>query len=329
MKTRKRKRSGRRPWRPPKPLLALLGLAALGVAATVLSSRRIEPLEGWDDLLDDEPDPRLRSQFPSTPHWVDGPVGSLFVEDGGSGGLPVVFVHGLGGASGHWHGVLDALRAERRALALDLRGHGRSQPPAAAEYSIADYAADVVAVADDLGLDSFVLAGHSLGATVAIEVAARHPDRVAGVFLVDPSGDQTRIPRRDLDASLAAIAANPHGELHSQYRQLLVGAEPEVADRVLADLDSTPPEALVESLQSAFAFATADALGRYPGPRLALVSDFNSLPSSLHRLLPDLPVRLVSGASHWLMLDRPDAVAEALAELPDLSATGEGGIVAV
>ena len=57
------------------------------------------------------------------------------------------------------------------------------------------------------------------------------------------------------------------------------------------------------------------ALGRYPGPRLSVVSDLNSLPFSLHNLLPDLPVRLVSGTGHWLMMDRPDAVAEALGEL--------------
>lgn len=313
-------RHGRRRRLPiPRPVWALLGLAALGVAATVLSSRRIEPLRDWDDLLDDdEPDPRRRSPYPSTPLWVDGPAGDLFVDDGGDGdraGLPVLFVHGLGGTSAHWRAQLDALRPQRRALALDLRGHGRSQEPAAPDYSIAAFADDVTAVADEAGLDKFVLAGHSLGAAVAIEVAARVPERVAGLFLVDPNADQTRVPRREVDAFLQALAADPQGELRSQFKQLLVGAAPDDAERVLDDLASAPPEALVAALESAFAFSPVAALARYPGPRLALVSGYNSLPASLHRLVPDLPVRLLSGASHWLMLDRPDEVGEALAEL--------------
>ena len=62
------------------------------------------------------------------------------------------------------------------------------------------------------------------------------------------------------------------------------------------------------------------ALERYAGPRLSVISDHNTLPVSLHNLLPDLPVRLVSGTSHWLMMDRPDdldrLLVEFLATLP-------------
>jgi len=47
-------------------------------------------------------------------------------------------------------------------------------------------------------------------------------------------------------------------------------------------------------------------LARYPGPRLAVISAMNTLPYSLHRLVPDLPVELMRGTGHWLMMDRPE-----------------------
>lgn len=312
-KGKKRKRTdGRR--RIPRPLWALLGLAALGVTATVLSSRRIHPLEEWDDLLEDGEDPRRRSPFPSTPVWVDGPAGALYVDDGGSGEVPVVFVHGLGGASGQWQAQLEALRRERRALALDLRGHGRSQPPATGYYAVSAYADDLGAAIDELGLEAVVVAGHSLGGSVAIEYAARQPGRVAGLLLVDPNGDQTRIARGELDGVLEALAGDPAGEMRSQFKQLLLGAEAAVADQVLADLATPPPEAFVQSLESAFAFSPVEALGRYPGPVLSVISDLNSLPYSLHNLIPDLPFRLIPGTSHWLMMDRPDDLNQVIVE---------------
>ncbi|HEX2163442.1 MAG TPA: alpha/beta hydrolase, partial [Thermoanaerobaculia bacterium] len=295
-----------------RPLWTFAGIFALGLFATWLSSRRIQPMEEWEGFLDDdELPPRGRQPFPSTPLDVPGPAGTLHVEDGGSGGLPVVFVHGLGGRAAQWEEQLARLRPSRRALALDLRGHGASAPAAGAAYAIADFAADVVAVADELGLERFVLAGHSLGASVAIEVARREgAERVAGLLLVDPNGDQTKIPRRQLDDLLAAIRAAPGEEMRWSFQQVLVGAAPEVAERVLADLAATPDEVLVAALESSFDYSPADALADYEGPVASIVSDMNSLPYSLHELVDDLPVRTVPGTSHWLMLDRPEELGE-------------------
>jgi pimeloyl-ACP methyl ester carboxylesterase len=308
---------GRRRRRLPWPLVAALTVAGVVAVATVLSSRRIRPLHDWDDLLggDDDLASGRRSRFPSTPVHLPGPAGELHVDDGGAGGLPVVFVHGLGGSAAHWCHQLAHLREEgRRTLAVDLRGHGRSEPPADGDWSVAALAADVVAAADELGLERFVLAGHSLGGVVAIAAAARLGSRVAGLVLVDANGDQTRVPRGELDAFLQALAGDPRGELRTHFKQILLGAVPGVADLVLADLDRTSPEGLVRALESSFATSPVAALAEYPGPRLAIVSDLNSLPFSLHNLLPDLPVHHVPGTSHWLMLDRPEEVDRLLDE---------------
>ena len=124
-----------------------------------------------------------------SPTQVTGPAGALEVDDGGRGGLPVVLVHSLAGNSTHWTAQLEHLRRDRRAVALDLRGHGRSEPPKDGDYTIAAMAGDIAAVVDTLGLDRFVLVGHSMGGGVALAYAGAHPDRVAGLVLVDPIGD--------------------------------------------------------------------------------------------------------------------------------------------
>lgn len=299
--------------RRARPLWTLVGLFALGFLATWLSSRRIQPMEEWEGFLDEDEPPRGREPFPSTALEVPGPAGTLHVEDGGIDGLPVLFVHGLGGRTGQWEAQLAHLRPHTRALALDLRGHGRSAPAADGAYAVADLAADVTAVADELGLERFVLVGHSLGGSVAIEVARREgAERVAGLVLVDPNGDQTKIPRGELDGFLASLRAAPADEMRWYFKQVLAGAAPGVAERVLADLEATPSDALVAALASSFDYSPSAALADYEGPVLSVISDMNTLPYSLHELDPELPVRPLPGTSHWLMLDRPEDLNRAL-----------------
>src|SRR5689334_19254193 len=89
--------------------------------------------------------PRTPAQPSSEPRllWVKGPSGKLRVEDGGEGGVPVMFVHGLAGSRAVWTAQLLHLRTTRRALALDLHGCGESEPSPSGEYSMASFAADV------------------------------------------------------------------------------------------------------------------------------------------------------------------------------------------
>jgi pimeloyl-ACP methyl ester carboxylesterase len=242
--------------------------------------------------------------------WVAGPAGNLYVRDGGdsrSGALPVVLVHSLAGNGGQWALQLDHLRRHRRAVSIDLRGHGESDPAEDGDYSIRGLAGDIEAVVDQLGLRRFMLAGHSLGSVVAIDYASRHPERVAGLLLADPNGDMTRMPRGEMEPFLGPLRQDPVGELTSYFRQLVVGGDKDAGRWILEDLRLTDETAIVKSMEGSLDYPALESLRKYPGPRLSVVSDMNSLPYSLHRLDPGLPTRLMAGTGHWLMMDRPEA----------------------
>ena len=97
-------------------------------------------------------------------------------------GTPIVFLHGNPGSSHVWRKVLDALPDDlpARLLAPDLIGMGRSGKPDS-DYRFGDHARYLDAWFDALGLDRVVLVGHDWGGALALDRAARLPDRVLGV----------------------------------------------------------------------------------------------------------------------------------------------------
>ncbi|HVR99513.1 MAG TPA: alpha/beta fold hydrolase [Thermoanaerobaculia bacterium] len=320
MTVKRRQYKVRQKRRSKSLLWLLLGLVGIGAAAAVLSARRHPLFEDWEPKRPSgppEPPDDLEAAPDGEALWIAGPDGNLYIRDGGEGDLPILFIHSLAGNGGQWALQLDHLRRQRRAVALDLRGHGESDPADDGDYSITALAADVAAAADQLGLRRFVLAGHSLGALVAIEYASRHPERVAALLLVDPNGDQSRVPREQIESFLAPLRQDPLKELEWYFRQLVTGGDTDAARWVLEDLRLTDENAIVGALESASTYAPLPALERYQGPKLSVISGLNNLPYSLHKVVPDLPTRFMPGTGHWLMMDRPEQFNQILDEFLD------------
>jgi pimeloyl-ACP methyl ester carboxylesterase len=98
---------------------------------------------------------------------------------------PVVLVHGLASNLRLWDGVAERLHADgHTVVAIDQRGHGRSDAPEAG-YEIDTAVADLLALIEALGLDRPLLAGQSWGGSVVLELAWRHPKSVRGIVCVD------------------------------------------------------------------------------------------------------------------------------------------------
>ena len=99
-------------------------------------------------------------------------------------GRSLVLLHGVASNCLIWGPVAPLLAGRHRVLAVDQRGHGGSDKPDSG-YDFATVVADLHAFLDACDLERPVLVGHSWGGNVALQYAATHPDRVAGLVLVD------------------------------------------------------------------------------------------------------------------------------------------------
>lgn len=110
------------------------------------------------------------------------------VERGPADAPAVVFVHGWCCSAFTWRHVLASVAAEgRRAVAIDLRGHGRSDKPLdPALYTLPALGRHLIDVLDALAVERAVLVGHSMGGAVAVRATLDAPSRVGGLVLVAP-----------------------------------------------------------------------------------------------------------------------------------------------
>jgi 3-oxoadipate enol-lactonase len=116
------------------------------------------------------------------------PVRLHYVEEGPTNQvdrsrLPLLLVGSLGSALDMWDPQVPALAGDRRLIRVDHRGHGESPVPAG-PYSIAELAADIIALLDALGLDQVDYAGLSLGGMIGQYLASEHPERIRRLALL-------------------------------------------------------------------------------------------------------------------------------------------------
>ncbi|MFF5716983.1 alpha/beta fold hydrolase [Streptomyces buecherae] len=97
----------------------------------------------------------------------------------------VLLLHGLMGRGAHWTETARWLSTRYRAVALDQRGHGRSEKPSDGPFTREAYVADAEAAVEQLGLAPVTLIGHSMGALTAWQLAARRPDLVRALVICD------------------------------------------------------------------------------------------------------------------------------------------------
>ncbi|UNO40378.1 alpha/beta hydrolase [Streptomyces sp. MST-110588] len=97
----------------------------------------------------------------------------------------VLLLHGLMGRASHWADTARWLGARHRPVALDQRGHGRSEKPPEGPYGREAYIADGIAAIEQLHMAPAALIGHSMGALTAWQLAARRPDLVSALVICD------------------------------------------------------------------------------------------------------------------------------------------------
>ncbi|MBN1284808.1 MAG: alpha/beta fold hydrolase [Anaerolineae bacterium] len=223
---------------------------------------------------------------------------------------PLMLVHGAGGSHLDWPGEL---RQPHHigiidTLALDLPGHGRSDPPG--RDTIDAYADDVRALLDALGVPRAVLCGHSMGGAVCQALALRWPARVAALILI-ATGARLRVAPALLEAVQAGDA--------SAYDAIVQGLWPPGAarERGRARLAQTPIEVLRGDLLACDAFDLMDRVQHITAPALVIGGSADPMtPLKFGRYLaehiPGAERVVIEGAGHMVALEQPARVAAAV-----------------
>ena len=112
--------------------------------------------------------------------------------DGNADAPAIVLLHGSNADLHTWQPWAEALRRDYRVIRFDQRGHGLTGPAPDGDYTRDAFVANVDRVVRRLGLERFVLGGNSMGGGIALAYALEHPDKLAGLVLVDAAGAPVR-----------------------------------------------------------------------------------------------------------------------------------------
>ncbi len=281
----------------PASVLVILALGAGLVFFTQRTARRVE------------------AALPPAGRFIDVPGARLHVVDRGQGPA-VLLLHGLAGQLGHFtYGIVDELATQYRVLAIDRPGSGYSLRTPGASASLSAQADVLAALIEKLDLGRVLVVGHSLGGAVALRLAQRHPERVAGLALVAP-------------------LTHPMHEVPASFRGLVI-ARPWmralVAWTLAVPLSIAMRDALLravfapEAVPVDFATRGGGLLALRPSQFIAASTDLAAIPEDLPRMVQGyrtmrLPVSILYGRSDRIL--DPSGQGETLAaELPGAELT--------
>ncbi len=160
--------------------------------------------------------------------FASGDVRLNYVDWGGEGKPPLVVLHGFSSQARYWDGFAVRMRDDFHVYCLDQRGHGDSDW--SDDYGPDAMPNDLLAFADELGLQKFALVGHSMGGMVSMRFAAFHPDRLTALVIVDAglrllSGEPVARQDNSVTRALAKDTFADEAELLAHYATLAPGLD--------------------------------------------------------------------------------------------------------
>lgn len=246
----------------------------------------------------------------------------------GDQGMPLIFLHGIGGDAESWRAQLDAFSDDYRAIAWDMPGYGDSAP--LAEMTMPALVDAVSVLLDRLSVDRAHLVGHSLGGMIAQAFALDHPERLRSLTLaattaafgkradgeLDPAWRDSFLEKRltplDQGASMA--------ELAPKLVQGIIGDDPDARglEQAILSMAAVPEAGYRAALRCLAGFDQEAALADIRTPTLLIAGEKDPVapPRVMERMadaMPDARFERLEGSGHLLHLERPEAFNRTLA----------------
>jgi 3-oxoadipate enol-lactonase len=228
-------------------------------------------------------------------HRVDGPAD----------GPPVVLAPSLGTTLEMWDGLVGTLAERYRVVRVDTRGHGRSPVPDG-PYTMAGLADDVVAVADELGLDRFAFVGLSLGGAIGQLLALEYPQRLGALVLCctvpkfgEPAGWLDRAAQVRAEG-MEVLAEPTRGRWFTDdFRD----RHPDEVERLIAMITTTPVAGYAACCEALAGFDVGERLDRVSAPTRVIAAEHDQAAPvdqvrEMRARIPGADLLVLDGASH-------------------------------
>jgi non-heme chloroperoxidase len=245
-----------------------------------------------------------------------------YVEQGDPAGVPLILLHGYTDSWRSFAGLLKHLPATFRTIALSQRGHGDAGRPRQG-YHPRDFAADLAAFMDAIGIDSAILVGHSMGSQIAQRFAIEHGQRVRGLVLIGAFSSLRDNPIiRELWHSTVAAMTDPIDPAFVRDFQSATLAQPVAMaflSMVVAESLKLPARIWREALTGQMREDVAGELGGVASPALVIWGDRDALlperseQETLAASITGARLVVYPGAGHAVHWEEPALVAADIA----------------
>ena len=245
---------------------------------------------------------------------------SISFDNVGKGEPAIILVHGWANTRSIWDAQVSYFSQKYQVIAVDLPGFGKSGNNRN-EWSMGSYGEDISAIIQQLDLDKVVLVGFSMGAPVVIEAAAREPEKVIGVVLVDDLQEvemQISPPMAHfIDSMMMDLIDYPSMEKLVNNGFFKKNVESSY-NRVIAMLDGAPHIGWRESLAGNITWQNEQctkSIQAVKAPIIAINSDMQPTNvEAFRKYAPTFKVKIVEGVGHVIMWDNTEKFNQLLEE---------------
>jgi pimeloyl-ACP methyl ester carboxylesterase len=239
---------------------------------------------------------------------------ALFYEEADGDEPPILLVHGWCCDHTYFAPQFEHFASQgHRVVAVDLRGHGRSDKPQQ-HYTMQLFADDLAWTCQRIGVEKPVVVGHSMGGIVAFDLAARYPDMPSAVVILDAAVVLPSAARAAIPGLLEELRGAGYQEALRDYvaNSLFISTDDqERKKRILESMSSTPQHVVVSAFEGLRDYDPTEATGGLAIPAVYIAADELQPRSDMtrfHELTPQILYGKTVGSGHFCQLEVPEQV---------------------